>query len=240
MRGKSVSSADLAESRRQFFETFDALAKLREPHVGVETVVSEDILINEHVRVRVYVPPTKDTGHGKLPLGLYIHSGGGFTGSIDAEDFLCRIIALESQIILFSPEYKLAPENPFPAGLKDCLMTYEYMHNQGAHYGGDTSKKYIMGGSAGGNLSACVGLHYASDEKLRPAGMIVACMMSCDPRAMPSEYKKRYQPENYMDTPMITSKSVQFARGKKIYILPESFKVFDLIGLRVAECPETR
>jgi acetyl esterase/lipase len=240
MRGKSVSNPDLAESRKQFFEMFDALAKLREPHVGAENVVSEDALINDDVRVRVYVPPTEDIRHRKLPLGLYIHSGGGFTGSIEAEDFLCRIIALESQIILFSPDYKLAPENPFPAGLKDCLMAYAYMHDQGARYGGDSSKKFIMGGSAGGNLTACVGLHYASDENLRPTGMIVACMMSCDPRAMPSKYKKRYLPDNYMDTPMIDSKSVQVARGKTISILRECFWIFELTELRVVKRPETR
>jgi acetyl esterase/lipase len=234
-----VLSPDLTESRKQFFEMFDALAKLREPHAGAENVVSEDVLVDQHVRVRVYIPPTRDIRQQKPPLGLYIHSGGWFTGSIDAEDFLCRIIALESQMILFSPEYRLAPENPFPEGLKDCLAVYEYMHNQGAYYGGDPSKKFIMGGSAGGNLTACVGLNYASNANLRPTGMIVACMTSCDPRALPSEYKKRHLPNNYMDTPMINSKSIQTARGEALYP-GKCFWIFELTELRLVKRAETR
>jgi hypothetical protein len=118
-----------------------------------------------------------------------------------------------------------------PHGFHGCAATCILTVSQAAGcrkiaYGGDSSKKFIMGGSAGGNLTACVGLHYASDENLRPIGMIVACMMSCDPRAMLSEYKKRYLPDNYMDTPMIDSKSVQVARGKTISILRECFWIF--------------
>jgi acetyl esterase/lipase len=143
-----------------------------------------------------------------------------FTGSIDAEDFLCRDIAFNSNIILFSPEYRLAPEDPFPAGLEDCFETYEYMHDHAVEFGGSPRRKFIMGGSAGGNLSAYVALKYASNLVLRPAGVMLSCMSSCDPLAMPAEYKKRYFPDRFLETPVIDTKSIQLARGQSEMLAP--------------------
>ena len=109
-------------------------------------------------------------------------------GSIDTEDFICRDIAHNANIVLFSPEYRLAPENTFPAGLEDCMETYEYMNSRAAEFGGSPLHKFIMGGSTGGNLSACVALKYASDSELRPAGVMLSCMTSCDPLDLPASY----------------------------------------------------
>ena len=159
-------------------------------------------------KMRIYTPVGSSE---KLPVGLYIHSGGWYTGGIDEEDFLCRAIAEKVGMVLFSPEYRLAPENPYPAGLDDVCHTYEYMHNFAAAHG-DPNKKFIMGGSAGGNLSACVALKYASNPELRPAGLVVACLISCEPESLPHEYRDRYTPDLYADAPMITNKLARKAR----------------------------
>ncbi|OAL57102.1 alpha/beta-hydrolase [Pyrenochaeta sp. DS3sAY3a] len=182
-----------------------------------KSVETRDVNLNEKLRARVYIPPRSSLSTTSLiseniPIGLYIHSGGWFTGSIDAEDFLCRDIAFHSRIILISPEYRLAPENPFPAGLEDCFEAYEFIHARAADFGGNPRQKFIMGGSAGGNLTACVALKYASNPELRPSGVMVSCMTSCDPSALPAEYLGRYSPEKYQDTPVIDRQSVQVAR----------------------------
>lgn len=147
-------------------------------------------------------------------MGLYIHSGGWFTGSIEAEDHQCRLIAENTQMIIFSPEYRLAPENPYPAGLDDCCAAYEYMHEAAGRVGGDPTLKFIMGGSAGGNLTACVALKYTTNPKLKPAGIIVACMSSCDPKAWPAKYKAQLETGMYEETPMINAQSLRTARGR--------------------------
>ena len=147
-------------------------------------------------------------------MGLYIHSGGWYAGSIEAEDYLCRHIAEKSNMILFSPEYRLVPENPYPAGLEDVCAAYEFMHANATKHGGDPKKKFTMGASAGANLSACVALKYASNAELKPHGLISACMVSCDPRALPSDYKSRYTPQIYSDAPMVGNAIVHQARGK--------------------------
>ena len=185
------------EVRAKFEGIFSGIMPfLPQPTDAIQT---EDVQVNGK-RVRIYMP----TGTADLlPVGLYIHSGGWFTGNIEGEDHICRKIAEDSKIILFSPEYRLAPEHPYPAGLDDCCAAYEWMHDAASKYKGDPKVKCIMGGSAGGNLAACVALRYSSNSALKPSGLIVACLQSCDSNVFPEEYKKRYTPELYVDSPMI-------------------------------------
>jgi acetyl esterase/lipase len=205
----TISANDVEECRAHFMGIAASVrASLPEPTAAVKT---EDVEISPSHRVRIYIPTAAGDS---LPVGLYIHSGGWYTGSIETEDFLCHMIAEQSQIILFSPEYRLAPENPYPAGLEDCCKAYEFMHAVASNYGGNPKKSFIMGGSAGGNLAACVALKYVSNAKLKLSGLIVACMVSCDPKALPGEYKKKYSSMGYRGTPLIDDISVQNARGK--------------------------
>ena len=77
--------------------------------------------------------------------------------------------------------------------------------------------KFIMGGSAGGNLAACVGLKYASDPELRPSGLILACLQSCDVGAFPEAYGKRFTPEKYADSAMLGRELMIQAVGQYTY-----------------------
>src|SRR5271155_1274745 len=195
----TLQPAPVNDVRDQFGGIFAGIIPFLPPP-NDDAVKTLDIQVRKDLRVRTYVPTgLKDP----LPVGLYIHCGGWFTGSIEGEDHLCRNIAESSKIILVSPEYRLAPEHPYPAGLDDCCAAYEWMHANASKYGGDHKKKFIMGGSAGGNLAACVALKYASDPELRPSGLILACLQSCDVGAFPEAYRKRFTPEKYADSAML-------------------------------------
>lgn len=211
-----VSDDTLSGSRAQFLGLMAAFAEMRQESPGMKSVETRDIQIDENLRARIYIPPRSPEGstppNEGLPVGLYIHAGGWFTGSVDGEDFMCRDIAFNSQIILISPEYRLAPENPYPAGLEDCFRAYEYIHSHAVELGGSPRQKFIMGASSGGNLTACVALKYTSDPELRASGIMVSCMMSCDPSALPAEYKEKYYPNVYLDTPIINTDSKRLAR----------------------------
>lgn len=212
-----IEADSIEKTREKFVGIFAGLAPFIPP--PTDAVRSEDVQLTPTQRVRIYTP---SGGIKPLPVGLYIHSGGWFTGSIEGEDHLCRTIAEKSNVILFSPDYRLAPENPYPAGLDDVCAAYEFMHAKATEYGGDQKRKLIMGGSAGGNLAACVALKYASNQDLKPAGLVSACLASCDPLALPSEYKSRYTPERYSDAPMIGNSILQQARGMSEGHQPES------------------
>lgn len=70
-----------------------------------------------------------------------------------------------------------------------------------------------MGGSAGGNLTTAVALKYTSHAKLKPSGLIIASPFTCDLRAYPEDYKKRYTPEEYTDSPILTREVMSWATG---------------------------
>jgi monoterpene epsilon-lactone hydrolase len=80
---------------------------------------------------------------------LYLHGGGGVIGLGDSERrtiaYLSKACGLRSLV----PDYRLAPENPFPAGLEDCLAVYKGMITNGF----PPEKIAIVGSSAGGLLT---------------------------------------------------------------------------------------
>jgi acetyl esterase/lipase len=118
-----------------------------------------------------------------------------------------------SRTILFSPSYRLAPEDPFPAGLEDVCAAYEWMHAHAAHYSGDATRTAIMGGSAGANLATGVALKYAGHAKLAAKALLVGAMASCHPDTLPQAYRASYTPERYVDAPLINAELIAIARG---------------------------
>jgi acetyl esterase/lipase len=214
MGGRQTLPAEpVDQARDRFRGIFGAVAPFIPP--PTDAVRTEDVQISPTQRIRIYTPANAEGREpGKIPVGLYIHSGGWYGGSVELEDHLARIICEQAKVMLFSPDYRLAPENPYPAGLDDVCTAYEWMHHNAAKYCGDPAKKAIMGGSAGGNLTACVAVKYASQGDLAPVGVIAAVLASCDPAVMPDEYKKRYTPELYADAPLVGNEIVAQARSK--------------------------
>ncbi len=106
------------------------------------------------VRARVYRP----TANEAAPMVLLIHGGGWAFGSIEETEPLARHLAAISGAVVVSTSYRLAPEQPYPAGLHDCEATLRWIKAEGRKYGGDPSRLAVGGGSAGGNLAAAVAL----------------------------------------------------------------------------------
>lgn len=67
--------------------------------------------------VRIYIPDTSRP----LPVLIYYHGGGFAIDTVAVYDPVCRRIAQATQHIVISPEYRLAPENPYPAAYEDAL-----------------------------------------------------------------------------------------------------------------------
>ena len=103
---------------------------------------------------------------------LWLHGGGYVIGSMRTHRATLSRISRASGARVLGLEYRLAPENPFPAPVEDCIATYRWLLGNGA----DPSRIVIGGDSAGGGLtvSAFVALRYLG-EPLPAAGV---CMSS--------------------------------------------------------------
>jgi acetyl esterase len=101
--------------------------------------------------IRVYTPAGHDAPR---PVVVYFHGGGWVIGNLDTHDGTCRDLASDSGAIIVSVDYRLAPEDPFPAAVDDCLAALEWTHAHAAELGGDPGLMAVAGDSAGGNLAA--------------------------------------------------------------------------------------
>jgi acetyl esterase len=105
-----------------------------------------------NIPVRIYAP----SGEGPFSVLLYFHGGGWVIGDIEASDGLCRTLTNAAGCIVVSVDYRLAPENPFPAAAEDAYHATLWVAANASYFGGDPARIAVSGDSAGGNLAAVV------------------------------------------------------------------------------------
>ena len=106
------------------------------------------------VPVRIYSP----AGDGPHPALVFFHGGGWVLGDLDTVDGPCRSLTNQAGCVVVSVDYRLAPENKFPACLDDCTAAVRWVSENAGALGIDGSRIAIGGDSAGGNLTATVAL----------------------------------------------------------------------------------
>lgn len=87
---------------------------------------------------------------------VYFHGGGFVLGSNPLQERLLLRIAEEVPFVLVMPDYRLAPDHPFPAGVEDCYATLQWVARYASRIGIDRSRIAVAGDSAGGGLAAAV------------------------------------------------------------------------------------
>jgi acetyl esterase len=100
-----------------------------------------------------------------LPILVFYHGGGMVIGTLDSYDTLCRQLASQSECIVVSVDYRLAPEYKFPTAVNDAYAALEWTLSHAHNFGGDPSNIAVGGDSAGGNLAAVVAI-MARDHSL--------------------------------------------------------------------------
>jgi acetyl esterase len=95
---------------------------------------------------------------GTLPLLVYFHGGGWVVGSVTISDPFCRALANASGCAVVSVEYRLAPEDRYPAAADDAYAATRWSADHASDLGIDASRIAVGGSSAGGNLAAVVAL----------------------------------------------------------------------------------
>jgi len=95
---------------------------------------------------------------GKRPVLFEFHGGGFMLGDAEKTDALCERIAVDLGIHVVGVNYRLAPENPFPAAVKDAYGVIRRMYQRADQYDIDPENMAVMGYSAGATLAIAAGM----------------------------------------------------------------------------------
>ena len=132
-------------ARRIYRDTRSVLAP-KTPEVASASLV----LAPGPVALRYY-RPLGAKPEEPLPALVYFHGGGWVIGDLDTHDVLCRQLANGARCAVYSADYRMGPEHPFPAAVEDCIAATKFV--AGRH------RQVAVGGdSAGGNLATVVAL----------------------------------------------------------------------------------
>jgi acetyl esterase/lipase len=151
---------DLPAARIASKQMFAAM-KIRVPGVKTEDKKIPSPKGAPDVTVRIYRPEKQSK---VLPALLWIHGGGYMLGEIDQEDATAMNFTLAGECVVVSVEYRLAPENPYPAPLEDCYAALKWLSTHADELKIDRSRIGIGGASAGGGLASGLAL-LARDRK---------------------------------------------------------------------------
>jgi acetyl esterase len=149
-------------------DTYNSMIKplLKKPGFDKKTgVTSRDFSLDSKldkdvkIHVRVFTPKLGKDGDSKeqLPIMIFVHGGGWVIGSSEIPMYhnLCQRFAKNGYVVV-SLDYRLAPENPFPAGLFDVYEGCQWVFsapNEECFKRADFSNIMISGDSAGGQLA---------------------------------------------------------------------------------------
>lgn len=121
---------------------------------GVQVIRDVEYLRTGNPRhtLDVYRPANRA---GALPIVMYMH-GGGFSLLSKNTHWLMGLAFARAGYLVFNVDYRLAPQNPYPAAVSDVCAALEWIAANAEAYGGDLSRLVFAGESAGGNLTTAL------------------------------------------------------------------------------------
>lgn len=182
-----VENVDI-EKHRQSQDSFGAILGSRKDTAIRE--VSVNGMYGEWISV--------DRAHMKKYIIFYCHGGGYMTGSSLYARTLTTKLATSTSMDVFCFDYRLAPENPYPAAIEDALRAWDYVMQLG--YG--ARDVIVAGDSAGGNMALSLVHHLKEQERILPRGLLLMSPwtdMTCSGKS----YDTRKDVDPVLDAPYI-------------------------------------
>ncbi|MEV7008857.1 alpha/beta hydrolase [Streptosporangium sp. NPDC051022] len=180
----------------------EAVSMMRATGGGMPTLSIAEVIGTREIDVEERTIPGPDGApdleitvlrprHLDAPVpGLYnIHGGGMISGHRYQDTPRLADLVEELGVVAVNVEYRLAPENPDPAPVEDCYAGLRWMSENAAELGVDPRRIVVMGGSAGGGLSAGVALLARDREGPHLAGQLLLCPMLDDGNTTPASHQ---------------------------------------------------
>ncbi len=142
-------------ARQQYRETRAAVT----PEVP-EVALSEDLRVpgpGGEIPLRFY-RPAGSTENQALPVLVYYHGGGWVFGDLESHDVVCRALANAGGFAVCSVDYRMGPEDKFPAAVDDAKAVVDWLAAGAGGRAVEAGRLALGGDSAGGNLAAVVAL----------------------------------------------------------------------------------
>jgi acetyl esterase/lipase len=158
----------------------DAFAVAAEPEHELRRIRCRDVDIpgpRSALHLLVYEPYA---GPHQSTVILDIHGGGFLFGSAAMNDRQNRKLVHELNVAVVSVDYRLAPENAYPASLEDCIAAFRWCSDFVRSPGADGVKVIVLGNSAGGGLAAALSLWLRDSGEQLPGGMLLLSPMLDD------------------------------------------------------------
>ena len=158
-KGSPFDMVDAIQARRIAASTIKSLPNTDPRFVNIQ----EGNFLGQggSIGYRYYRPV--NISKNNAPCLIYYHGGGMIFGSLDSHDPICRAIATGASCVVISIDYRLAPENKFPAAVFDAWTAFVEVTEKARSFGVDQHRIALGGDSSGGNLAAVVSL-IARDE----------------------------------------------------------------------------
>lgn len=153
-------------------ENYSALSQIRytfgwrSSDLSSHVVSERHVLLSEHGPFSVWRYEIPGTGKSR-PCILFIHGGAFVAGDIETVENQCKLLAQLMDGVVFSVDYPLAPEHPYPAAFDDCKAVLEWVYSGADTFGIDRKRIGVAGDSAGGNLSAALSVADRDEGKGR-------------------------------------------------------------------------
>jgi acetyl esterase len=133
--------------------------------------VTDVAAADDRPRLRVYQPDPSQ----RLPVIVFVHGGGWILGSLDSADETCRRIARHSGCAVVSVDYRLAPEHPHPAAVKDVGHVLDGLAALAGEYRLDVGRIALAGESSGAQVALAAAMARGSDTGAGIKGLLLAC-----------------------------------------------------------------
>ncbi len=153
------------------------------------------------LRARVF-NASAPTGAAR-PVIVYFHGGGYVVMSADTHEKLTKQICVGVGAVVVSVDYRLAPENRYPAPLDDCLAAFRWVREHARELGGDPARIAAAGDSAGANAAAAVTLRLLAAGEAPPSALLLLCPWT--DMALDTDSMRRFGPDDgVLDTDIMT------------------------------------
>lgn len=132
------------------------IEQIKYPALPIRPYPKEDVkrikVTKDSIPVLVFNPLHSE----KLPIIINYHGGGFISPLVPGLEYSLWQDAKTYGAIVFAVDYRVAPEDKFPAAVNDSYNAFKWISEHGNEFGGDNSRLILMGNSAGANLVAVI------------------------------------------------------------------------------------